>query len=202
MHHALLLNRALFSYLVDPEVQDKVVDDLHPLTYKDLPTSGMGPLDRYLELCKEIFNRGTASGIILNTARCLESSSLSWLQQELGIPVYPLGPLHISASTNSSLLEEDMSCIEWLNKKKSGSVIYISLGSKAHMEAKEVMEMAWGLCDSNHPFLWVISESLPEEVSKIVSEKGIHCEMGTAGPSTWTSCGGRLLEPLRMELNA
>ncbi|RID58501.1 hypothetical protein BRARA_F01797 [Brassica rapa] len=118
----------------DPEVQDKVVDDLHPLTYKDLPTSGMGPLDRYLELCKEIFNRGTASGIILNTAR-----------------LYPLGPLHITASTNSSLLEEDMSCIEWLNKQKSGSVIYISLGSKAHMEAKE---------------------SLQEEVSKIVSEKG------------------------------
>ncbi|KAF3520949.1 hypothetical protein DY000_02058997 [Brassica cretica] len=73
---------------------------------------------------------GTASGIILNTARCLESSSLSWLQQKLGIPVYPLGPLHITASTNSSLLEEDMSCIEWLNKQKSRSVIYISLGSK------------------------------------------------------------------------
>ncbi|CAF2085554.1 hypothetical protein YC2023_071210 [Brassica napus] len=156
----------------DPEVQDKVVDDLHPLTYKDLPTSGMGPVDRYLELCKEVFNKGTASGIILNTARCLESSSLSWLQQELGIPVYPLGPLHITASTNSSLLEEDMSCIEWLNKQESRSVIYISLGSKAHMEANEVMEMAWGLCDSNQPFLWVISESLPEEVSKIVSEKG------------------------------
>ncbi|KAL0710730.1 hypothetical protein Bca4012_017708 [Brassica carinata] len=74
----------------DPEVQDKVVNDLHPLTYKYLPTS----------------------------------------------------------------------------------VIYISLGSKAHMEEKEVLEMTWGLYDSNQPFLWVISESLPEEVSKIASEKG------------------------------
>ncbi|CAH8356545.1 unnamed protein product [Eruca vesicaria subsp. sativa] len=156
----------------DPEMQDLVVEDLHPLTYKDLPTSGMGPLDRYLELCREIFNRGTASGIIINTVSCLESSSLSWLQQELGIPVYPLGPLHITVSANSSLLKEDMSCIEWLNKQKPRSVIYISLGSKAHMEANEVLEMAWGLCDSNQPFLWVISESLPEEVSKIVSEKG------------------------------
>ncbi|XP_018438923.1 UDP-glycosyltransferase 76E5 isoform X2 [Raphanus sativus] len=160
------------KFLIDMEVQDKVVDDLHPLTYKDLPTSGMGPLDRYLELCREIFNRGTASGIIINTASCLESSSLSWLQQELGIPVYPLGPLHITVSTNPSLLEEDMSCIEWLNKHNPRSVIYISFGSKAHMEAKEVMEMAWGLRDSNQPFLWVVSESLPEEVSKIVSEKG------------------------------
>ncbi|KAF3546787.1 hypothetical protein DY000_02008345 [Brassica cretica] len=181
----------------DHEVQDKVVDDLHPLTYKDLPTSGMGPLDRYLELCREIFNRGTASGVILNTASCLESSSLSWLQQELGIPVYLLGPLHITASTNSSLLEEDISCIEWLNKQKSRSVIYISLGSKAHMEAKEVMEMAWGLCHSNQPFLWVISESLPEEVSKIVSEKGYivkwapqdHVLGHPAVGGFWSHCG-------------
>ncbi|KAF3509972.1 hypothetical protein F2Q69_00007623 [Brassica cretica] len=181
----------------DHEVQDKVVDDLHPLTYKDLPTSGMGPLDRYLELCREIFNRGTASGVILNTASCLESSSLSWLQQELGIPVYPLGPLHITASTNSSLLEEDISCIEWLNNQKSRSVIYISLGSKAHMEAKEVMEMAWGLCHSNQPFLWVISESLPEEVSKIVSEKGYivkwapqdHVLGHPAVGGFWSHCG-------------
>ncbi|KAL0678464.1 hypothetical protein Bca4012_006445 [Brassica carinata] len=166
----------------DHEVQDKVVDDLHPLTYKDLPTSGMGPLDRYLELCREIFNRGTASGVILNTASCLESSSLSWLQQELGIPV---------------LLEEDISCIEWLNKQKSRLVIYISLGSKAHMEAKEVMEMAWGLCHSNQPFLWVISESLPEEVSKIVSEKGYivkwapqdHVLGHPAVGGFWSHCG-------------
>ncbi|KAF8094129.1 hypothetical protein N665_0369s0013 [Sinapis alba] len=164
----------------DPEVQDKVVDDLHPLTYKDLPTSGMGPLDRYLELCRKIFNRGTASGIIINTSSCLESFSLSWLQQELGIPVYPLGPLHITVSTNSSLLEEDMSCIEWLNKQKPRSVIYISLGSKAHMEAKEVLEMAWGLCDSNQPFLWVISESLPEE-----NEVLAHPAVG----GFWSHCG-------------
>ncbi|CAH2065165.1 unnamed protein product [Thlaspi arvense] len=156
----------------DPEVQDKVVENLLQLRYKDLPTSGMGTLDRYLEICKEVFNRRTASGVIINTSSCLESSSLSWLQQELGVPVYPLGPLHITSSANCSLLEEDKSCIEWLNKQEPRSVIYIGLGSKAKMESKEVLEMAWGLFDSNQPFLWVIIESLPEEVSKIVSEKG------------------------------
>ncbi|CAF2085557.1 unnamed protein product [Brassica napus] len=175
-----------------PEVQDKVVENLDPLRYKNLPISGMGPLDRFLDICREVFNKRTASAVIINTASCLESSSLSWLQQELNIPVFPLGPLHITASANSSLLEEDRSCIEWLNKQVPRSVIYISLGSKAQMEAKEVMEMAWGLCDSNQPFLWVISdnqnflwvirpgsirgsewlESLPEEFSDIVLDKG------------------------------
>ncbi|KAF3508849.1 hypothetical protein F2Q69_00007612 [Brassica cretica] len=163
----------------DPEVQDKVVENLDPLRYKNLPISGMGPLDRFLEICREVFNKRTASAVIINTASCLESSSLSWLKQELNIPVFPLGPLHITASANSSLLEEDRSCIEWLNKQVPRSVIYISLGSIAHMETKEVREMAWGLRNSNQPFLWVIrpgsiagSESLPEEVSKTVSEKG------------------------------
>ncbi|CAL9247395.1 unnamed protein product [Arabidopsis halleri] len=100
----------------DPEVQNKVVENLHPLKYKDLPTSGMGPLERFLEICSEVVNKRTASAIIINTSSCLESLSLSWLQQELRIPVYPLGPLHITASATSSLLEEDRSCIEWLNK--------------------------------------------------------------------------------------
>ncbi|KAL1220244.1 UDP-glycosyltransferase 76E4 [Cardamine amara subsp. amara] len=167
----------------DPEMQEKVVEDLYPLRYKNLPTSGFGPLESLFESCKEIVNKRTASAIIINTTSCLESSSLSWLKQELNIPVYPLGPLHVTASSPGlSLLEEDKSCIEWLNKQKPRSVIYISLGSKAHMEAKEMLEMAWGLLNSNQPFLWVIRpgsiagsewiESLPEEVSKMVSERG------------------------------
>ncbi|VYS59563.1 unnamed protein product [Arabidopsis thaliana] len=167
----------------DPEMQDKVLEGLHPLRYKDLPTSGFGPLESLLDMCREVVNKRTASAIIINTASCLESLSLSWLQQELGIPVYPLGPLHITASSpGPSLLQEDMSCIEWLNKQKPRSVIYISLGSKAHMETKEMLEMAWGLLNSNQPFLWVIRpgsvagfewiELLPEEVIKMVTERG------------------------------
>ncbi|CAL9247411.1 unnamed protein product [Arabidopsis halleri] len=166
----------------DPEMQDKVVENLYPLRYKDLPISEMGPLDRVFEFCREVANKRTASGVIINTVSCLESSSLSWLQQELRIPVYPLGPLHMTASPPSSLLEEDMSCIEWLNKQKPRSVIYISIGTLGQMETNEVLEMAWGLCNSNQPFLWVIRagsilgingiESLPAEVNKMVSERG------------------------------
>ncbi|VVB04613.1 unnamed protein product [Arabis nemorensis] len=140
----------------DPQVQDKVVEKLHPLRYKHLRPSGFGPLEPLLEFRREVVNKRTASAVIVNTTNCLESSSLSWLQQELGIPVYPLGPLHITASTNSSFLVEDRSCIEWLNQHTPRSVIYISLGSIHHMEAKEILEMSWGLLNSDLPFLWVI----------------------------------------------
>ncbi|XP_010477390.1 PREDICTED: UDP-glycosyltransferase 76E1 [Camelina sativa] len=173
------------SFLIDmedPEVSDKVFPGLYPLRYKDLPTSAFGPLESVLKVYSETVNIRTASAVIINSTSCLESSSLKWLQRELQVPVYPIGPLHIAASAPSSLLEEDRSCIEWLNKQKLGSVIYISLGSLALMETKDVLEMAWGLSNSNQPFLWVIRpgsipasewiESLPEEFSRLVSERG------------------------------
>ncbi|CAH2065171.1 unnamed protein product [Thlaspi arvense] len=133
------------KFLIDMEdhkVQDKVVENLHPLTYKDLPTLGMGPLDPYLELCREIINKRTASAVIINTSSCLVS-------------------LMAATTTRDS--------------SKQRSVIYISFGTVHHIETKEMLEMAWGICNSNQPFLWVIrqgSESLPEEVREMVSERG------------------------------
>ncbi|KFK40343.1 hypothetical protein AALP_AA3G361700 [Arabis alpina] len=166
----------------DHEMQEKVVENLHPLRYKDLMPSGFGPSEQVLELRREVVNKRTASGVIFNTTSCLESSSMSWLKQELEIEVHALGPLHITTSMPSSSLEEDRGCIEWLNKQKPRSVIYISVGTIAQMENKEVLEMAWGLCSSSQPFLWVIRpnfilgsggiESLPKEVSKLVLERG------------------------------
>ncbi|XP_010514993.1 PREDICTED: UDP-glycosyltransferase 76E4-like [Camelina sativa] len=182
--------RCIFSklnvekFLVGMEdLQDKVVESLYPIRNKDLLPYGLGPFEPLLEFRREAINKRTASAVIFNTSRCLESTSMSWLQQELGIPVYPLGPLHITASApGSSLAEDDMSCIEWLNKKKPRSVIYVSVGTVTQMESKEVLEIAWGLCNSNQPFLWVIRpgsilgfdgiDSLPKEVSKMVLERG------------------------------
>ncbi|KFK27485.1 hypothetical protein AALP_AA8G389500 [Arabis alpina] len=166
----------------DSEMQDKVFAGLHPLRYKDLPTSAFVPLESIIKIYTETVNIGTASAVIINSASCLESLSLARLQQELDVPVYPVGPLHIAATAPSSLLEEDRSCIEWLNKQKPSSVIYISLGSLGLMETKDVLEMAQGLKNSNQPFLWVIrpgsiptsewTESLPDEFSELVSERG------------------------------
>ncbi|KAF8094928.1 hypothetical protein N665_0348s0011 [Sinapis alba] len=162
--------------------ENELVPGLHPLRYKDLPTSKFAPLEKILELYRYAVHKQAASCVIINTASCLEISSLSYLQQQLGIPVYPIGPLHMVASAPTSLLEENKSCIEWLNKQKRNSVIFVSLGSLAIMETNEVMEMASGFDSSNQHFLWVIKpgsirglewiESLPEEFSKMVSGRG------------------------------
>ncbi|AEE78190.1 unnamed protein product [Arabidopsis thaliana] len=163
--------------------QEELVPEFYPLRYKDFPVSRFASLESIMEVYRNTVDKRTASSVIINTASCLESSSLSFLQQQqLQIPVYPIGPLHMVASAPTSLLEENKSCIEWLNKQKVNSVIYISMGSIALMEINEIMEVASGLAASNQHFLWVIRpgsipgsewiESMPEEFSKMVLDRG------------------------------
>ncbi|EOA24183.1 hypothetical protein CARUB_v10017421mg [Capsella rubella] len=137
--------------------EEELVPELNPIRYKDLPTSVFASVECSVELFKNTCYKGTASSMIINTVRCLEMLSVEWLQQELEIPVFPIGPLHmVVTAPRTSLLEENESCIEWLNKQESSSGVYISLGSMSLMETKEVLEMASGLVSSNQHFLWVI----------------------------------------------
>ena len=126
----------------------------------------------------------TSSAIIWNTIDCLEKSSLTKIQQQCQIPILPIGPMHdiALASSSSSLLEEDTSCLAWLDKQSHNSVIYVSFGSLAWMDVKELVEIAWGLANSQQPFLWVVRpgsvngsewiEVLPEGFKEIVEHRG------------------------------
>jgi len=57
-------------------------------------------------------------------------------------------------------LDQDCSCIEWLDKQPSESVLYVSFGSLASLDSSEFLEVAWGLANSGHPFLWVVRPDL------------------------------------------
>ncbi|KAJ4976013.1 hypothetical protein NE237_001119 [Protea cynaroides] len=75
--------------------------------------------------------------------------------------VFPVGPLtRHSGSKNPSFWEEDKSCLDWLDKKKAGSVIYVSFGSWVGPIGEEkVNELALGLEATRRPFIWVIAPS-------------------------------------------
>uniref|UniRef100_A0A1J3IGI6 UDP-glycosyltransferase 76E11 n=1 Tax=Noccaea caerulescens TaxID=107243 RepID=A0A1J3IGI6_NOCCA len=179
----LYANNVLAPFNEPKGNQEELVPEFQPLRYKDFPVSRWASLESIMELYRNVVDKRTASAVIINTASSLEISSLSWLQQQkLEIPVYPIGPLHMMASAPTSLLEENKTCMEWLNKQKVNSVIYISLGSVALTEIKEVIEMASGLAASKQLFLWVIrpgsirgsewTECLPEEFGRMVSGRG------------------------------
>ncbi|KAF0900074.1 hypothetical protein E2562_026810 [Oryza meyeriana var. granulata] len=105
-----------------------------------------------------------SSGTVVNTFEALETPELQSVRDELGanIPVFAIGPLHKLANNGdrSSLLEQDRSCIKWLDTKGPGSVLYVSFGSVAMVNQDEFREVAWGLANSGRSFLWVVRPGL------------------------------------------
>ncbi|XP_065871672.1 UDP-glycosyltransferase 76E2-like isoform X1 [Euphorbia lathyris] len=159
----------------------------HPiLRLKDLPISNFGPIQSFFKLLSNAMNIGSSKAIICNTMTCLEDSSLTQFQKQNQVPIFAIGPLHkrvpVSLSTPCCFLEEDKSCITWLDKQTINSVIYICTGSIVTNSKKDIAEMAWGLANSRQPFLWVFRpgsvhgskwiEALPEGFVESVGERG------------------------------
>jgi pathogen-inducible salicylic acid glucosyltransferase len=55
-------------------------------------------------------------------------------------------------------------CMEWLNDKPKGSVVYVSFGSLASINEEQLEEVACSLKDCGNYFLWVV---IPSEVNKL-----------------------------------
>ncbi|XP_065879970.1 UDP-glycosyltransferase 76E2-like [Euphorbia lathyris] len=170
-----------------PDPMSREAAPEHPiLRLKDLPISNFGSIQNFFKLLYIAMNIGSSKAIIWNTMTCLEDSSLTQFKQQSQVPIFAIGPLHkrvpVSLSTPSTFLEEDKSCITWLDKQSINSVIYISIGSIVTSSEKDIAEMAWGLANSRQPFLWVIRpgsvrgsewiEALPEGFVESVGERG------------------------------
>ncbi|KAM7256302.1 hypothetical protein ACFE04_012043 [Oxalis oulophora] len=134
-----------------------IVPGFHPLRYKDLPVFNYQNNEGYLHLIAKVQSLKFASAMICNTMEFMEKLAIEKYKQNLQIPFFALGPLHkFAPASSNSLLEEDITCISWLEKQKPKSVLYVSLGSLASMKENELTELAWGLANSEQPFLWVV----------------------------------------------
>uniref|UniRef100_A0ACD5WFN9 Uncharacterized protein n=1 Tax=Avena sativa TaxID=4498 RepID=A0ACD5WFN9_AVESA len=140
------------------------VDELPPLRVRDLFFSS----SNNHEMVRQVLARATETvrnshGLVINTFEALESAELDRIRRELEVAVVlAAGPLHkLSTRGNgSSLLQQDRTCIEWLDTQAAGSVLYVSIGSLASMDPGELSEVAWGLANSGQPFLWVVRPDL------------------------------------------
>ncbi|XP_031286344.1 UDP-glucose iridoid glucosyltransferase-like [Pistacia vera] len=190
-----------------PELHPFRFKDL-PFRFKDLPGASSENLDALSKLIASARDTRSSSAMILNSMEFLEQSSLIQLKQQCRIPLFSIGPMHkIASASSSSLLEEDSSCISWLNKQGHNSVIYVSFGSIASVDAKELTEMAWGIANSKQPFLWVIrpdpdngaepTDWLPDEFKVTLGERGYIVKWApqqevlahTAVGGFWSHCG-------------
>ncbi|MBA0685644.1 hypothetical protein Goari_013297, partial [Gossypium aridum] len=115
-------------------------------------------------MSEEAQNCLKSSSIILNTFDALEHEVLQAIAAK-STNLYTIGPLSLlekltPLSRNhylrSSLWKEDSKCLEWLDKRQANSVLFVSYGSITVMTDQLFEEFAWGLANSNHPFLWVV----------------------------------------------
>ncbi|XP_062107050.1 7-deoxyloganetin glucosyltransferase-like [Humulus lupulus] len=149
------------------------VPGMKNLRFRDLPTfcritdSNDIMFNWILEAIEEA---SKASATVIHTFEALERHVLEALSSSLSLPnIYPIGPLQLLLDqipedplnyVPYSLWKEEPECIKWLSTQKPNSVIYANFGSIAVLTKQQVVEIGWGLANSNHPFLWVIRPDL------------------------------------------
>ena len=167
---------------------------------------------KFLQLTHDIHYATMFSwAIIYNTLEDLEGTKLVKPTQDSLVPLFTIGALYKqSMGSRMSLCPQDHSCISWFDKSALGSIIYVSFGSIAAIHKAQLVEMAWGLANSNQPFQWIVR---PGSVNKWVREhptsrrvrredwwEGTGQEMGPTNTSVGPPCCRGLLGPLWLEL--
>ncbi|KAK8474881.1 hypothetical protein V6N13_080092 [Hibiscus sabdariffa] len=68
-------------------------------------------------------------------------------------------------------------CVQWLNSKMTGSVVYVSFGSLATLGEDQMEHLALGLKRSERNFLWVVrkieQKKIPANFMEETSERGL-----------------------------
>ncbi|XWS09465.1 hypothetical protein CRYUN_Cryun40dG0086900 [Craigia yunnanensis] len=137
-------------------------------------------------LFHQFSNFGKVDWVFFNTFTSLEEEVLNWMASQRSIKT--IGPT-IPSKYLDKRLEDDKdygihlfkpeidSCINWLNSKETGSVVYVSFGSLAALGEEQMQELALGLKRSNSYFLWVVRQTeqvkLPANFLEETSEKGL-----------------------------
>lgn len=131
-----------------------------------------------------------SSAIAFNTFDTFEREVLDAIAVKFP-SIYTIGPLPLLAtchekevesnSIKSSLWKEDTECLQWLDKREPNSVVYVNYGSVTVMSGKHLEEFAWGLANSNYPFIWIVrpdivrgeSATLPREFLNRIRGRGM-----------------------------
>ncbi|XP_030944697.1 7-deoxyloganetin glucosyltransferase-like [Quercus lobata] len=186
MHYRHLVERGLVplkdaNYLTNGYLETTIdwIPGMKNIRLKDLPSFIRTTDENDVMLnfkIRESERAPRASAVILNTFDSFEQEVLDALSSMLP-RIYTIGPLMLLAdqikddnlkSIGSNLWKEELGCVEWLNSKEPNSVVYVNYGSITIMTPHQLIEFAWGLANSEKPFLWIIRPDLVGGNSAIV----------------------------------
>lgn len=137
---------------------------------------------------------------MFNTCDDLEHPFINYLENQIGIPVWGVGPLFSDkywASIKSNTLIHDLQIRnpknltyekedqvkQWLDSKSQGSVLYVAFGSELSPTKEELKQLASALEEIAYPFIWVIQNRLNSSENEEKSEGffGLDDKIGERG---------------------
>ncbi|KAF7028467.1 hypothetical protein CFC21_040387 [Triticum aestivum] len=102
-------------------------------------------------------------GEITNSFKELETFYIESFEQITRKKVWTVGPMclchrnrNTMAARGNKAAMDDAQCLQWLDSRKPGSVIFVSFGSLACTTPQQLVELGLGLEASKKPFIWVI----------------------------------------------
>ncbi|KAL5200429.1 hypothetical protein ABZP36_021632 [Zizania latifolia] len=100
-------------------------------------------------------------GVLVNSFAALDGEYVAILESFYlpGSRAWLVGPLFLAAGESPETKQEDddpEDCLPWLDERagRPGSVVYVSFGTQVHVPAAQLDELAHGLVESGHAFLW------------------------------------------------
>ncbi|GAU17168.1 hypothetical protein TSUD_177980 [Trifolium subterraneum] len=172
-----------FHFIMKYRPHDGLVSDTQKFTIPGLPhTIEMTPLQipdwlreknpatAYFE---PIYKSGEKSyGTLYNSFHDLESDYEKLSKTTMGIKSWSVGPVSAWANKddqkkgNKDHLEElgeEAELLNWLKSKENESVLYVSFGSLTRLSHTQLVEIAHGLENSGHNFIWVVRKNDRDE---------------------------------------
>ncbi|XP_027159384.1 UDP-glycosyltransferase 86A1-like [Coffea eugenioides] len=131
---------------------------------------------------KAIHDAKKADFVLSNNVHELELQAMTDLRKK--VPFYAIGPLleftkcRVAVATS---LWSKSDCTQWLDTKPTGSVLYISFGSYAHVTKNELQEIADGVKLSQVTFVWVLRPDIVSSNDSDPLPKGFREETGDRG---------------------
>ncbi|AES79662.1 UDP-glucosyltransferase family protein [Medicago truncatula] len=143
--------------------------EMTPLQLADwirVKTSATGAFGAMFESEKRSF------GTLYNSFHELESDYEKLGKTTIGIKSWSIGPVSawINKDDDKGYTEKnigkDQELVNWLNSKENESVLYVSFGSLTRLSHEQIAEIAHGLENSGHNFIWVVREKDKDDESK------------------------------------
>ncbi|GMN36165.1 hypothetical protein TIFTF001_042390, partial [Ficus carica] len=103
-------------------------------------------------------------GHVYSTCRLIESAFLDLMlkiktERNEDVKMWAIGPLETVTIFKNRLKGGQHECLEWLDKQRPNSVLYVSFGTTTFMEDEQIRELALGLEQSEVKFLWVLRDA-------------------------------------------